>query len=256
VVLPPTNNEVVMLLEPLKTDSLVEAFVKRFEELILSGKITIGQQLPSERELAKTLGVSRPVVHDGLIVLQQKGLVSIKPRHGVVVNDYRNQGSLALLQSLIDYNKGQLEPHILESLLATRKLIELETVQLAAAKRTMRHVKEFKAIVEEEKTLDTGDIATIVEVDFKFHHLIALASNNFVYPLLLNSFKKVYTNLTYQFFLDKKVIYFVFSAHEQLTNAIIQKDSTHALHIMTLLLKHGQLHLRRYIKKQQQKEAL
>ena len=55
-----------MLLEPLKTDSLVEAFVKRFEELILSGKITIGQQLPSERELAKTLGVSRPVVHDGL----------------------------------------------------------------------------------------------------------------------------------------------------------------------------------------------
>lgn len=31
-----------MLLEPLKTDSLVEAFVKRFEELILSGKITIG----------------------------------------------------------------------------------------------------------------------------------------------------------------------------------------------------------------------
>jgi len=58
MVLPPTNDEVVMLLEPLKTDSLVEAFVKRFEELILSGKITIGQQLPSERA-GKNIG-SKP----------------------------------------------------------------------------------------------------------------------------------------------------------------------------------------------------
>lgn len=49
------------LLEPIKSDSLVDVFIQRFEALILSGKITIGERLPSERELAIQLGVSRPV---------------------------------------------------------------------------------------------------------------------------------------------------------------------------------------------------
>ena len=57
------------LLEPIKTDSLKDVFVIRFEELILSGKVKIGQKLPSERELALQLGVSRPVVHEGLVEL-------------------------------------------------------------------------------------------------------------------------------------------------------------------------------------------
>ncbi|MCX8124026.1 MAG: FadR family transcriptional regulator [Spirochaetes bacterium] len=245
-----------MFLEPLKTDSLVEAFVKRFEELIISGKLTIGQKIPSERELAKKLGVSRPVVHEGLIILEQKGLVSIRPRHGVTVSDYRTRGSLAILQSLITYGRGQLEPHILESLLATRKLIELETVRLAAVNRTNEQLDEFNAIVTEEQSLVPSQTHIIVDVDFKFHHLIALASGNVVYPLLLNSFKQVYTNLTYQFFLDPDVVSFVFAHHQKLAGAIAKKDSKKAVAIMTALLEHGELHLKNYITKQHSKEAL
>jgi len=41
-----------ILLKPLKTESLTEIFVSRFEELILSGELSIGQKLPSERELS------------------------------------------------------------------------------------------------------------------------------------------------------------------------------------------------------------
>ncbi|MEW6527522.1 MAG: FadR/GntR family transcriptional regulator [Spirochaetota bacterium] len=245
-----------MYLEPLKTDSLVEAFVKRFEELIISGKLTIGQKIPSERELAKQLGVSRPVVHEGLIILEQKGLVTIRPRHGVTVNDYRRQGSLAILQSLVSYATGQLEPHILESLLATRTLIELETVKLAAQHRTQHQLDEFRAIVTEEESLTHTQTQAIVDVDFKFHHLIALASGNVVYPLLLNSFRQVYTNLTYQFFLDISVVDFVFTHHQKLVGAIAQKDSKKAVQIMSSLLDHGQRHLKTFIQKQQLKEAL
>ncbi|MGB4268643.1 MAG: FadR/GntR family transcriptional regulator [Spirochaetota bacterium] len=245
-----------MYLEPLKADSLVEAFVKRFEELIISGKLTIGQKIPSERELAKQLCVSRPVVHEGLVLLEQKGLISIKPRHGVVVNDYRKEGSLALLQSLIHYSRGQLEPHILESLLATRKLIEMETVRLAAIKRTREQLNECKALIQKEKSLSKTQTRAIVDVDFQFHHSLAIASNNFVYPLLLNSFKQVYTNLTYQFFLDPKVVDFVFNAHEKLTNAIELKDSNRAVEIMALILDHGEYHLKKFIRKQKTKEGV
>src|SRR5512137_2428558 len=81
------------ILKPLKADSLVEVFISRFENLILTGKIAIGQKLPSERELALQLGVSRPVVHEGLVDLAAKGLVTMKPRVGTMVNDYRKEGS-------------------------------------------------------------------------------------------------------------------------------------------------------------------
>ena len=87
------------MLQPIKTESLTEIFVLRFEELILSGKLSIGEKLPSERELSLQLNVSRPVVHEGLMELAHKGLVIMKPRVGAVISDYRNNGSLAILNS-------------------------------------------------------------------------------------------------------------------------------------------------------------
>ena len=59
------------LLKPIRNESLKEIFIKRFEELIISGKFSVGQKLPSERELALQLGVSHPVVHD---IRQGEGL--------------------------------------------------------------------------------------------------------------------------------------------------------------------------------------
>ncbi|MCK5153376.1 MAG: FadR family transcriptional regulator, partial [Spirochaetales bacterium] len=67
------------LLEPISTESLKDVFVSQFEDLILSGKIVSGETLPSERDLALQMGVSRPVVHEGLLELSAKGLVTIKP---------------------------------------------------------------------------------------------------------------------------------------------------------------------------------
>ena len=86
----------IEILQPLRTASLKEAFIERLEELILSGEVSIGEKLPSERALAEKLGVSRPVVHEGLVELAARGLVTLKPRVGAEVNDYRRQGSLAL----------------------------------------------------------------------------------------------------------------------------------------------------------------
>ncbi|MBP1711539.1 MAG: GntR domain protein, partial [Deltaproteobacteria bacterium] len=140
------------LIEPLRTDSLKDVFVLRFEELILSGKIKIGQKLPSERELALQLGVSRPVVHEGLVELASRGLVSLKPRIGATVNDYRKEGSISLLASLIQYQKGKLEPELLESLLQLRMLLEPAYARLAAQNRTEEQARELYEIIKKEES--------------------------------------------------------------------------------------------------------
>ena len=231
------------VLLPLKADSLKDVFVSRFEHLILSGEVSLGQKLPSERELALRLGVSRPVVHEGLVELAARGLVTMKPRVGTVVNDYRKEGSLALLTSLVNYHDGRLEPQLFRSMLEMRELFEVETVRLAARHRTDEHLDEFRSLLTREAALDHRDIDAVTEIDFALHHLVAMASGNQLYPLLMNSFKQVYTNLARTFFTEPGMPEVVFGFHCELAAAIEEQDEPGAVRIMEEMLAHGRRHL-------------
>ncbi len=234
-------------MEPIKTDSLKDVFVLRFEELILSGEFKIGQKLPSERELALQLGVSRPVVHEGLVELASRGLVTLMPRVGTVVNDYRREGSLTLLASLIQYQKGNLEPQLLESLLQLRMMMEPEFARFAAKNRTEDQLAEFHRILQQEEAAPHRNVRKITNLDFEFHLLIAVASGNTVYPLLLNSFRPVYTNLSGQFFRDAQVVLTVHGYHRDMVRAIEQQNDKKAVSTMKAILSHGEKNLRKMI---------
>jgi len=232
------------LLKPLHTESLKDTFIKRFEELILSGAFPIGQRLPSERELALQLNVSRPVVHEGLVDLAAKGLVTLTPRVGTIVNDYRKEGSLALLTSLVNYHQGNLERGLLTSLLDMRLLFEVETARLAARHRTPDQLKSFRGLLQKEAAVNHLNSAEISELDFDFHHLLALSSGNNIYPLLLNSFKECYLNLAGQFFSDPGVVPEVFAFHQEMVVALTDKNERKAARIMRGMLEHGAEHLK------------
>ncbi len=238
------------LIEPIKTDSLKDVFVLRFEELILSGKLKIGQKLPSERELALQLRVSRPVVHEGLVELASRGLISLKPRFGAMVNDYRKEGSITLLSSLVQYQKGKLEPELMESLLQMRMLLEPSFARFAAENRTEEQIREFYEILKKEESTDYKHIQTITDLDFEFHLLVAMASGNAVYPLLLNSFRQIYTNLSGQFFLDSQVIRVVHKYHRDMVQSLEIKDGKKAVSVMKAILQHGEKHLRKMINRE------
>ena len=227
------------LLKPIRTESLKDVFINRFEKLILSGTFPVGQKLPSERELALQLGVSRPVVHEGLVDLAVKGLVTLIPRVGTIVNDYRKEGSLSLLTSLVNYHQGELEPELFVSLLEMRLLFEVETARLTALNRTTEQLESFYALLREENQIDNGRTEKVSELDFNFHHLVALSSGNHIYPLLLNSFKQCYINLAGQFFNDSTVVPEVFNFHKQMVKAFEDKDEKTAVHIMRSMLTHG-----------------
>ena len=231
------------LLEPIRTNSLKEVFIQRFEKLILSGQIAVGQKLPSERELALQLGVSRPVVHEGLVVLEARGLVTMVPRVGTIVNDFRTEGSLAVLTSLVQYQEGQIEPDLLESLLQVRLLFETEAARLAASARSADQLAALDEILAQEDQADPVDGDTLSSLDFQFHHLVSMASGNLIYPLLLNSFKECYLNLASQFYSDPAVVSPVFDFHKKLVAAIASGDGPAAADIMKRMLNHGASHL-------------
>lgn len=235
------------LLQPIKTESLKDVFVDRFERLILSGELSIGERLPAERELALRLGVSRPVVHEGLVELAARGLVTMVPRKGAFVNDFRKQGSLALLNSLVNYHNGGLETGLMESMLEMRRLFEVENARLAAKRRTTEQLAELMRIVAREKEASPDDVEMLTELDFTFHHQVAMASGNLLYPLLINSFKNVYTNLTGRFFTETDMADQVWDFHVNLVAAIESMDSEAAGRVMEQMIDHGENALRAII---------
>ncbi|MCK4799116.1 MAG: FadR family transcriptional regulator, partial [Spirochaetes bacterium] len=196
----------------------------------------------------KKMNVSRPVVHEGLIKLEAKGLVTMKPRVGSIVNDYRKKGSLSILNTLFNYGKGDLEPEIITSLLQVRVNMEVENAGLAAININGKELKELNEHIKKESNIDRDHIEDVVNLDFEFHLLIAMATHNMIYPLLINSFRLLYTNLTRRFFTDKTVITDVFNFHKKLVKAIETKNITQSKEIMQEILTHGEIHLKKTIK--------
>jgi GntR family transcriptional repressor for pyruvate dehydrogenase complex len=254
VVIPPakkTDNErrkEVQMIEPIQSDSLRDIFIQKFERLILSGYFKIGERLPPERQLASMLGVSRPVVHEGLVNLVSKGLVTMTPRKGSVINDYRKEGSLFMLTALFEYSDGQVSERLLSSMLDMRMLVEVETVGLAATNRSQSQVAQLQEIVDREEQADPDDLKRIAALDFEFHHLLSIASDNLVYPLLLNSLKQFYISLTEKFFADRSVIPWVLEHHGKIVRAIDDQSAEKARDYAKELLVHGEQHLRSILK--------
>jgi len=120
VVLPDTKEFPIQPFDQIQSVSLKDACIAKIEGLILSGGLAPGERLPSERDLAVSLGVSRPVLHQAIVALDAKGLVRIEPRHGVFVCDFRRDGSMALLMTLMQHEDGVYQPQLLTSLIQAR----------------------------------------------------------------------------------------------------------------------------------------
>jgi DNA-binding FadR family transcriptional regulator len=235
------------VIEPIQVQSLKEACVARLEQMILSGELKIGERLLSERDFAAKLNVSRPVLHQALVDLEAKGLVQIIPRRGVFISDYRRDGSLAMLSSLLSYHNGQLAPDFGQSMLDMRMLVETETARLASQNRTDQDLADFQEILAQEFEAADIDPQTLTDLDFAFHHSIAIASGNLVYPLIINSFKGVYTSLTGEFFrkyVGTKIIAEVHQYHRKLVDAFTKQEQESAVQTMIEMLKHGENYLK------------
>ena len=61
-----------MEFQKLNAPSLKELFISELENMIISGRLPIGTKLPSERELASSMQVSRAVVNSGIAELEKK----------------------------------------------------------------------------------------------------------------------------------------------------------------------------------------
>src|SRR5215218_11031400 len=73
------------ILTPVERHRLSDAVVEQLAQFIESGTYAVGDKLPSERELARDLGVSRTLLRESFRILESIGLVKVKPGVGAIV---------------------------------------------------------------------------------------------------------------------------------------------------------------------------
>jgi DNA-binding FadR family transcriptional regulator len=146
---------------------LYRVVADRIQELIRNENIAAGERLPSERDLATKLSVSRASLREALIALELGGVIEVRGGSGVYVSEIPEPADTDLPEA----GPGPFE------VLSARRLIESEIAAIAARVATDSAVDAIlQAVVEMEKHHDI--YSSNEQADRNFHLAIARATGN------------------------------------------------------------------------------
>ena len=179
-----------MPFRPVTPEKLSSAVVRQIEKLILRGILRPGERLPSERELADRMGVSRPSLREAIGSLQDTGLLTARPGAGVFVADVLGSAFAPALtqlfarhdEAVVDYLSFRRD---MEGLAAERAArlgsdTDLQVVQTIFDKMAAAHPARN---ADAESALDAQFRMAIVEAS---HNVIMLHMMRSMYDLLRN----------------------------------------------------------------------
>ncbi|WP_061934396.1 FadR/GntR family transcriptional regulator [Aureimonas sp. AU22] len=149
-----------MPLEAIEPRRLYRQVADQLRLLIESGEYGVGDRLPTERELAERLGISRPTVREALIALEVEGRIRIRVGSGIYVTAPPADEPVG----------GEIEGPF--ELLRARELIESALVREATVKATPTDVAALDAILSRMESGNHPSPETIA-LDREFHVAVA-----------------------------------------------------------------------------------
>jgi GntR family transcriptional regulator, transcriptional repressor for pyruvate dehydrogenase complex len=159
--------------EAIRKNKVYEEVARQIERLILK-KLRPGDKLPSERELAEMLGVSRSSIRDAIRSLELMGLVEPRQGAGTIVCEVSAESLVNPLSNLLVRQQQQVA-----ELLDFRKMLEPPLAARAATHASDEEVAEMEEILRrQDEKLRLGRLA--IEEDSEFHYSVAMASENTV----------------------------------------------------------------------------
>ena len=183
---------------------------------IVGGQLKVGTALPAERELAAELGVSRFSLREALRVAESQGLVEISrgKRTRVVVDS----ASSAVAAMDLTLQRGIAS---LLQLTEARLVVEVEVARLAAEHTTPELVAALQNAIAGYEQAGSKELR--VRQDMEFHQLLARASGNPVFEMILSTLGRLIMESQRQ--TDPAVVHGTVDAHQKILHAVAAGDA-------------------------------
>lgn len=157
---------------PIERMSVAEMVAKRILDMVTSGALKPGDQLPAERELAETLSVSRPSVREAIRGLSILGVVRSRQGGGAYISSLDGDALLGPIRFFLS-----LEDMNIRELYDARALIEGDVARRAAINMDQAALDALGALLAEQKATLTDPSAFRLS-DYKFHEAIWAGCGN------------------------------------------------------------------------------
>jgi GntR family transcriptional repressor for pyruvate dehydrogenase complex len=216
------SEEIRAALGTIDTGSAVSEVAERLMAYFTGGHIPAGTRLPSERQLAASLGVGRSAVREALAALEILGIVIVRPGSGT----YLRAGISELLPRTLSWGLMLGEPRTRE-LVELRSGLEVQAVELAAQRLSDEALQRLGSYVQAMRT-SGKDFAAFVEADSFFHRDIAVGSGNQVLQELLQSIRSLLRIWVDRALHDEAHAATAVKEHAEVLEALKSRDGTSA----------------------------
>jgi GntR family transcriptional repressor for pyruvate dehydrogenase complex len=203
-------------MEPVRKVAIHELVVQRIRRAIHLGDYLPGDRLPSEREIAERLEVSRETVREAIKVLESEGYVVSRrgAAGGIAVTALG--GPVARTQEQLQQNQESIV-HLMDF----RRANECLAARLAARLRTEEDLAQISHAIEDLKVAE--DIPRFRKADARFHLAVAVASRNpYVEQAIVDAREAIFLwhgNRSYEL-----VLHTTLSGHQKIFDAIAARD--------------------------------
>lgn len=197
------------------------SITRTIEQEILSGRIPSGSKLPSERQLAASYGVGRPLVREALRELSAAGLIEVFPGRGAFARGARAMSAARPLDSL--YRRQRVTPR---EVVEARMMVERDAAYLAAQRATTRDLGALRYALERFDA--SAGLVVRARWDVAFHTLITHASGNLVIETMFSSIATLVFDLVVRSLGDPTVSREGIPYHREILGAIEAREPERA----------------------------
>ena len=213
-----------MPFQRIQPEKLSQSVVRQIELLILQGILRPGERLPSERDLAEKLGVSRPSLRDAIAEMQARDLLTTKAGAGIYVAELLDSAFSESLVRLFASHDAALFDYI-----SFRRDLEGMSAERAARYGSEVDLQVIDAIYRKmEASHLARDPSEEARLDAEFHLSIIEASHNII---MLHIMRAMFNLLHQGVFYNRQMIFRqrgtrdeLLAQHASINDAIQHRD--------------------------------
>ncbi len=221
-------------LAPANGAPAVTGQVLRFIEKL---GLSAGERLPSERDLASQLKVSRPALRESLATLEAMRLIARRPNSGIYLTGPNAYPSFESVVLRSDHGLPLDRDTIMHSM-EVRNLLELQAIELACERHTAADLEHLASIVEQSRR-ELAEKRSIIDLDEAFHLGVVAASHNPVFVQIVHSFYRLSIVRRRVYFSDLRRCRRSHNEHQAILRAITARDLAAAREAMSKHIHEG-----------------